>query len=135
MAGFVGRPPTSAPVAPATNPWLSQYGKGGAAPGGGAEGLLADRLALERQGGAGPAPAPAAPAPAPMGEPGGGGSTEVSTPAIQGLQTAFKQIRQPAAGWNDEPMAAETEGNLGNRMGTSPVTTLVEVMRRFGRAY
>lgn len=56
-------------------------------------------------------------------------------PAMQGLQSAFENLRGPSPGWDDEPATGYTAGNLGNRTPPMADLTLHNIVRRFGRAY
>lgn len=78
------------------------------------------------------APVPVSPTPTPTPTPTGDPSpTGGGAPAVQGL---YKAMGQTAAGWADEPMR-DTSSQLGARTLPMAVTTLSDVMRRFGRTY
>lgn len=73
--------------------------------------------------------APVTPTPDPVAPPAGGGES----PAMQGLRGAVAGGTN--AGWADEPAMAQTASSLGGRTPPMAVTTLSEIMRRFGRTY
>lgn len=62
-------------------------------------------------------------------------SNDQTSQALTGLQGAFKQVHGPSPGWADDAPLDTTAGQLAQRTPSAPVTTLLDVVRRFGKAY